>query len=306
MKYYIYQHIRLDNNTVFYIGKGTKKFKGNAYYRAYTKSSRNTYWLNIVNITCYKVEILEEFETEEECLLKETELIIKHGYSWNNTGTLCNIVKDDSEIKLLARNGASKKNSKEVHQYSLSGDYIQSFNSVTRAKKEFLCDIYNAAKGRVPSAGGYQWRFIKYDKIDSYSLKHSHINRSKIIYQYDKEEVFIKEWKGSKEPSEMLNINRTAIRNCLSGLVKTAGGFIWSYHKLLKTDKLKKYTVYRNNELIFSADTLKKCADYLNLNQYSVSVYLQRGKSYKGYMFYYNDVKTKNERDDKGKNRKGV
>lgn len=229
MNYYLYQHVRLDTNTVFYIGKGTKKTKGNAYHRAYTKNSRNNYWLNIVNVTPYKVEILEEFKTEKECLLKETELIIKYGYSWNNTGILCNMVKDDSEIKFLAREGSTIKNSKEVHQYSLSGDYIQSFNSVVAAKKQFPCDIYNAAAGRVPSAGGYQWKFVKYDKVDSYCAKTSRINKSKTIYQYNKQGVILKEWSGTKEPSEKLNINRGAIRNCLSGIAKTAGGYIWKY-----------------------------------------------------------------------------
>ena len=229
MKYYLYQHVRLDTNTIFYIGKGTKKLKGNTYHRAYTKNSRNNYWLNIINTTPYKVEILEEFETEKECLLKETELIIQYGYSWNNTGILCNIVKDDSEIRFLARESSSKKNSKEVHQYSLHGDYIKSFNSIVKAKKEFPCDVYNAASGRTPSAGGYQWRFVKYDKLDSYSSESSRVNKSKNVYQYDKQGLLIKEWKGTKQPSEELGIYRGAIRNCLSGIVKTAGGYIWKY-----------------------------------------------------------------------------
>jgi hypothetical protein len=83
MNYYIYQHVRLDTNEVFYIGKGTKKLKGNVYHRAYTKNSRNEYWKNIVNQTSYKVEILEEFETEKACLLKESELIVLYGFSFS-------------------------------------------------------------------------------------------------------------------------------------------------------------------------------------------------------------------------------
>jgi hypothetical protein len=229
MNYYLYQHVRLDTNDVFYIGKGTKKLKGNAYHRAYTKNSRNNYWLNIVNVTPYKVEILEEFETEQECLLKETELIIKYGYSWNNTGILCNMVKDDSEIKLLAREGASNKNSKKVHQYSLSGDYIQSFSSVVKAKKEFPCDIYNAVSGRAPTAGGFQWRTLRFYKINAYSVENSRVGKSKVILQYDLKGNFIKKWNGTKIPSTELNINRGAIRNCLSKIAKTAGGFIWKY-----------------------------------------------------------------------------
>ncbi len=67
MGYYIYQHVRLDSNEVFYIGKGTKKRKGNAYFRAFTKNSRNQYWKNITQTTSYKVEILEEYESEAVC-----------------------------------------------------------------------------------------------------------------------------------------------------------------------------------------------------------------------------------------------
>ena len=230
MKYYIYQHIRLDTNEILYISKGTKNLKGNIYHRAYTKSSRNEYWLNIVNKTSYKVEILEEFQTEEQCLLKETELIILHGFSWNNTGTLCNIVKDNNEIKFLARAASSKSNSKKVYQYSLNGDYIKSFDSIAQAKKEHPCDIYNAcSQKRTKTAGGFQWRLYKYDRIESYSEELNRLSKSKTILQYDKQGNFIKEWQGSKQPSESLNINRGAIRNCLSGISKSAGNYVWKY-----------------------------------------------------------------------------
>jgi hypothetical protein len=223
MNYYIYQHVRLDTNEVFYIGKGTKKLKGNVYHRAYTKNSRNEYWKNIVNQTSYKVEILEEFETEKACLLKESELIVLYGFSWNNTGILCNMVKDDSEIRVRARIAAGKSNCKWVHQYSLNGDYIKSFPSIIDAKKEHPCDIYNAASGRSFSAGGFQWRLYKEDNIDAFS------RTCKTVYQYSLDNTLIKKWNGTKEPSIELSIHRSAIRNCLIGLVKTAGGYIWKY-----------------------------------------------------------------------------
>jgi hypothetical protein len=293
MKYYLYQHVRLDTNTIFYIGKGKKQLKGNVYRRAYTKNSRNNYWLNIVNMTSYRVEILEEFEIEKECLLKETDLIIKYGYSWNNTGILCNMVKDDSEIKLLAREASIKANSKEVHQYSLSGQYIQSFSSINDAIKKYPCDIYNAASRRHSTAGGFQWRLYKKDNIDAFSRV------CKTVYQYSLDNTLLKEWNGTKEPSEELSINRGAIRNCLSGIVKTAGNFKWSYSKLLKDNSIKKYEVYKENQLIYCHNNLKKCAEYLNLNPFSVSVYLRRNKVYKGYTFKYNNTKTQKEKNEK-------
>jgi hypothetical protein len=293
MIYYIYQHIRLDTNTIFYIGKGTKKFKGNTYQRAYTKNSRNDYWKNITKSVSYKIEILEEFESEDECLKKETELIKLYGYSWNGTGILCNMVDNNDEIRRLAQIQSKKKNSKEVHQYDLEGNYLKSFPSITDAKKECPCDVYNAAAGRCSSAGGFQWRTTKYDKLKPYNKELVEIQNSKVLYQYDIDNNFIKEWRGSKQPANELNIHRGAIRNCLSGINETAGGYKWSYSKLLKDNNLKKYGVYKNGELIFSNNSLKKCSEYLNLNPYSVSVYLRRGKEYKGYSFKNHKIKSK-------------
>lgn len=133
------------------------------------------------------------------------------------------------KMRAKTKGSRLKAHFKEVHQYSLSGEYLKSFPSIVDAKKEHPCDIYNAAAGRVPSAGGFQWRLIKYDKIDAYSAESSRVNKSKTVLQYDLEGNFIKEWKGTKEPSVELNIHRSAIRNCLIGIVKTAGGFIWKY-----------------------------------------------------------------------------
>lgn len=297
MSYYIYQHIRLDKNEIFYIGKGTKGSKGNVYKRAFTKTSRNHYWKNITQSVPYKVEIIEEYDCEKECLKRETELIKLHGYSWDGTGTLCNIVEDNNEIRRLARIQSTKKISKEVHQYDLEGNYIKSFPSIVDAIKEYSCDVYNAASGRHSTAGGFQWRTFKYDKLEPYNEELNEIENSKLVYQYDTDNNFIKEWKGTKQPSKELDIHRGAIRNCLSNLAKTAGGFKWSYSKLLKENNVKKYEVYREGELIFSNDSLKKCAEHLSLNPYSVSVYLRRGKSYKGYIFKCHDVKTKNEKN---------
>lgn len=295
MKYYIYQHVRLDRNEIFYIGKGTKKYKGNAYFRAFTKNSRNQYWKNITQTTSYKVEILEEFESEQECLKRETELIRLYGYSWNGTGILCNMVEDNDQIRRLARIQSKKKNSKEVYQYDLNGRYIKSFPSIKDAMKIYPCDIYNAISGRSKTAGGFQWRIIKYNKILPYNAEINDVQNSKTVYQYDTDNNFIKEWKGTKEPSIELNINRGAIRNCLSNLSKTAGGFKWSYSKLLKEDRVKKYGVYKEDQLIFSDDNLKKCAEHLNFNPYCVSTYLRRQKPYMGYMFKCHTVKTQNE-----------
>lgn len=93
--FYIYRHIRLDNNTVFYIGKGRyiKGSKSNKalYKRAFSKSLRNTYWNNIVNKTNYKVEIIFESDSEDVINEKEMEFIKLYGRNDLGLGTLCNL-----------------------------------------------------------------------------------------------------------------------------------------------------------------------------------------------------------------------
>lgn len=291
MNYYIYQHVRLDKDEIFYIGKGTKCNRGNIYKRAFTKNSRNTYWKNITQSTSYRVDILEEYESEKECLERETQLIKLYGYSWNNTGTLCNIVEDNESIRRLATLNSIRSNSKEVYQYDLEGNYIKSFSSIAAAKKEYQCDIYNAVSGRAPTAGNFQWRLNKYEKIESYSRELSRINKSKTIYQYDIDDNLIDKWKSSKEASIALKINTGAIRNCLCGIASTAGNFKWSYFELPKDNNIKKYSVYKNGELIFSSNKLKTCAEHLGFTPESVSVYMRRKHEYKGYMFKCNKMK---------------
>ncbi len=83
-KFYIYEHIRLDTNTVFYVGKG----KGD---RSHSKSNRNQYWHNVVNKHGYSVNIIQEKLTEQEAFDLEIELIAHYGRLGINTGILINM-----------------------------------------------------------------------------------------------------------------------------------------------------------------------------------------------------------------------
>jgi hypothetical protein len=81
----VYQHRRLDDNTVFYIGIGADKT------RAYTKSSRNKYWKNIVNKVGYAVDILIEGCTIDEARIVEIGMIKEYGRFDLGEGKLVNM-----------------------------------------------------------------------------------------------------------------------------------------------------------------------------------------------------------------------
>ena len=81
-EFYVYKHIRLDNNTCFYVGKG----KGNRV----NFPKRNDFHNNICNKYGYKVEIIKDGLTEEEAFKLEREIIEDYvftfGYGIEITG----------------------------------------------------------------------------------------------------------------------------------------------------------------------------------------------------------------------------
>lgn len=52
---------------------------------------------------------------------------------------------------------------------------------------------------------------------------------SKKIYQFDKNDIFIKEWNSIIEASKELSICASCITNCAKGRRRSAGGYIWKY-----------------------------------------------------------------------------
>lgn len=85
---YVYRHIRLDNNEVFYIGISDVS---NNYSRAKQCVKRNKFWKNIANKTEFKVQIIWECSSRAELLEKEMEFIALYGRKDLGTGTLCNL-----------------------------------------------------------------------------------------------------------------------------------------------------------------------------------------------------------------------
>lgn len=66
--FYVYQHKRLDDQKIFYVGKGKGK-------RAFDCSNRNQYWKRVVEKHGHEVEFLVKEDTEEFCFFAEQEAI---------------------------------------------------------------------------------------------------------------------------------------------------------------------------------------------------------------------------------------
>lgn len=120
-RYFIYRHIRLDTNEVFYIGVGTKYTdkrapNANPYRRAFLAAPRNPFWKNIVAKTKYEVDIIYESDSYEFIEEKEREFIKLYGRRELKTGTLCNMTdggKGQKNVHLRKHSDETKKKMSE-------------------------------------------------------------------------------------------------------------------------------------------------------------------------------------------------
>lgn len=139
--------------------------------------------------------------------------------------------------------------SKPVLQFSLEGNFINQFTSISEAGRILNysgATISNAATGTVLSANKYLWIYkdnfskeLLQEKIETYKLRKlaqqqsssnaARLVHSKRINQFSKSNDFIKTWKSSKEIQRELYINQSSIIQCALGNRKSAGGYIWKY-----------------------------------------------------------------------------
>lgn len=113
-KFYVYAHIRKDNGSIFYIGKGSGK-------RANVVKKRNKHWTNVANKAGYTIKILHENLTEYEAMNLEIKIISEIGLD-----NLCNMTNggegtsgfkmSDEQKKVLISNLTGRKFSKETRE----------------------------------------------------------------------------------------------------------------------------------------------------------------------------------------------
>lgn len=121
---YVYRHIRLDKNEVFYVGIGTDKY----FFRAKDKKRRNRYWNNITKVSNWYHEIVFISDSIDVVKQKEIELIESFGRICDG-GTLCNVTKG-GEGKL----GVKPPNVRPCYGISPAGEKIN-FRSILDAAR---------------------------------------------------------------------------------------------------------------------------------------------------------------------------
>lgn len=236
---YVYRHIRLDTNKVFYIGIGST----NNYQRAKEKTNRNIYWKRIVNKTNYKIEILFDELTSEQAKLKEIEFISIYGRRNLGLGTLVNltnggdggcgtIVSNETREKLrqiskTRKTNLGKKLSKQWRENIRLSSLGRKFSEEHKQK------IGEANKRRIYlDTTKEKQRQNNLGKIASLETRLKMSENSKIkkrVIQKSLEGNFIKEYDSINLASKENNINPSAITQCCKGNYQTSGGYKWEY-----------------------------------------------------------------------------
>ena len=212
--HYLYRHIRLDTNEVFYIGVGTKTRQDlfftlkSEYYRAYDLKKRNSIWKRIAVKTDIKVEILFENEDLSFIQQKEKEFIILYGRICNNTGSLAN----------LAEGGDSQSYNMnvKVKQLTLDNELIKIWDQLKDIEKELgylKTNIVKCCRKKQLTAYGYKWEYAdntEYDNVYPTTARKKSQNNRVGIYVTNSTETIL--FRTIGEVAERYGYHRSTIQ----------------------------------------------------------------------------------------------
>lgn len=250
-EFYLYHHIRLDKNQVFYVGIGTKPInsKEKSFSRAFSSNKRNLFWKRIVEKTNYKVVIIEESNNYSYIKEREIEEIKLYGKR-SDGGNLCNITdggdgtvgfsRTDEVNKLISSKISGKGNRKSLtcYQYSLHGILIRKYDSfniaatLTGLKKQNIL----ACKDSFGKCGNFYWSDVLYDNyivqcegyINKLSKPKNHFYKS-ITATNIMNKIIFPSIISAAEHFTGNKFNRSNIKKSLSGKKDMVYGYKFTY-----------------------------------------------------------------------------
>lgn len=254
--YYVYQHIRLDNNEVFYIGIGTQRGATLIFERAHSLHNRNKYWRRIVGKVGYRVEIIiidYDYNIVKNC---ERKLVAELGKRIEHKGLLVNLAdggnnghpqtQETREKISIGLRKAYKENPvdwariwedrtqyncKPIIQYTLDKIFIKEHRSINDAAKHSGVNreaiTHTLQRGIGNRSGNFLWSY-KNENIDNMYRKPNY--NSKPVLQYTFSGEVVREYNSLSEAVRVTKFSN--IYSCVKGTTKSAGGYIWKYKEV--------------------------------------------------------------------------
>jgi hypothetical protein len=236
---YVYRHVRLDTNKVFYVGIGSSC----DYKRAKEKIGRNIYWKRIANKTFYRIDILLDEITPEEARIKEIEFISIYGRRDLGLGTLVNltdggdgacgvVVSDNTKRKISEKSKNRKANLGKVFSQewkknlSISGKgrkfSEEHRKKIGEANKKRIFTNTTREKHRQNNLGKKASEETKFKMSKNSKTKKS-------VIQKTLDDCIIKIYDSIDKAGKENKINPSGICRCCRGKYLTYGGYKWEY-----------------------------------------------------------------------------
>jgi group I intron endonuclease len=185
-------------------------------------SIKEHYWINLFD-SCnrakgYNLEIVNSDGSNSRC--------------YDSLNRMRKTIKTNKE-KYIKPRGKDNPTSKEVYQYSLNGQFIQSFESCHIAAENLGCKerftvISKCARNETGASFGYQWRYYKQDKINEYIdknkivLKENSKKQSKPIISLNLTTGEKVEYESISSASELLNLTISCVSRIANGQRKVS------------------------------------------------------------------------------------
>ncbi len=133
-------------------------------------------------------------------------------------------IKREDTYNIVEGGNIPPHKTKEIHQYDLDGNYIQSFESIILASRELTgiksLSISRAIKTEGQS-GGYLWSYDKVDKLPIYNK----VNKPRKVAQYTLDGELVKVYDSVRACKKEF----CGCVHVLAGTREKAGGYIFKY-----------------------------------------------------------------------------
>ena len=208
-KIYIGVHKTLTDKFDGYLGCGVLTYKPSTYKFSQTPFQ---YAVNKYGPDKFIRVTIKEFDNLQDALDLEAWLVTTE------------FIQRKDTYNIVEGGNVPPHSTREVHQYSLDGEYIQTFESIALATKALKgtksLNIARSIKTK-GQAGGYMWSYDKVDKLEIYDK----INKPKRVGQYTLQGELVKVYDTVRECKR----DFCGCVHVLKGARKQAGGFTFKY-----------------------------------------------------------------------------
>lgn len=199
---------------------------------------------------------------------------------------------------------------KTIYQYTLRGEFIKEWPSITEAQLYYKCSnstIGRAVTDRTPSLG-FLWTDIKYEHLDLETFK---MDTNKIkTYLYNELGIYLQEFESIHECSKFINSNLQTVSNSIKGKYKCQGYYIsdfkYDIFPIPEQESHRNCPIYQYD---LQGNFIKEWSNYseiCNFYNKNVSIHnaIRLGKPCVGYQWSWKKLPNMKKLDVKAKARK--